>query len=133
MCREEAKGLSSIKDQLDSLTVPLYGVVHEKHGAQDFKQFLLGEIFLDSEKKFYGPTERWMSVPMGFFRIGVWQNILRVRKSGIPGNLEGEGRLLGGVFVIGKGDQGILYEHREAEWGDHANITEIMAAVKSIQ
>ncbi len=36
---------------------------------------------------------------------------------------------IAGVFVIGPGEQGILMEHREGEFGDHANITEVMEAV----
>ncbi len=38
-----------------------------------------------------------MSIPVGFLRVGVWKNILRVREAAIPGNMEGEGRLLGGT------------------------------------
>ena len=34
-----------------------------------------------------------------------------------------------GVFVIGSGDTGVLFEHRESEFGDHANLTDIMNAV----
>jgi hypothetical protein len=34
-----------------------------------------------------------------------------------------------GVFLVGAGDQGILYEHRESEWGDHANVTEIIEII----
>lgn len=69
----------------------------------------------------------------GFLRPSVWLSIFRASQKGIPGNLEGEGRLLGGVFVIGPGEQGILMEHRESEFGDHANLTEIMEAVKQIK
>jgi hypothetical protein len=32
----------------------------------------------------------------------------------------GEGRLLGGLLVIGAGDSGIVFEHREKVFGDHA-------------
>ena len=35
--------------------------------------------------------------------------------------------------MIGPGDEGILLEHREAEWGDHASSVDIMKAVESIK
>jgi len=130
LCREEASELSSAKAKFGD--VPLYGVVHQKRGVADFQPFFKGEIFLDVERRFYGPKERWMSMPMGFLRLGVWKNIWRVSRASIPGNLEGEGRLLGGVFVLGPGKSGILYEHLESEWGDHANMTKIVEAVQSI-
>ena len=34
----------------------------------------------------------------GFLRASVWSNIVRNWKKGVDGNLEGEGRLLGGRF-----------------------------------
>jgi len=34
------------------------------------------------------------------------------------------------VFVIGRGDTGVLFEHRESEFGDHANHTDIMNAAR---
>ena len=40
---------------------------------------------------------------------------------------------LAGVFVIGPGEQGILYEHRESEFGDHANKSAILEAIQQIQ
>lgn len=40
-----------------------------------------------------------------FLRIGVWRNIWRAYRRGFWGNLRGEGLVLGGVFVIGPGDQ----------------------------
>lgn len=40
-----------------------------------------------------------------FLRIGVWRNLWRAYRRGFRGNLRGEGLVLGGVFVIGPGDQ----------------------------
>lgn len=42
---------------------------------------------------------------MGLIRLGVWYNSFRAWKAGFSGNLEGEGFILGGVFVIGSGKQ----------------------------
>lgn len=42
---------------------------------------------------------------LGFLRLGVWQNFIRAWRSGYQGNMNGEGFILGGVFVIGAGEQ----------------------------
>lgn len=133
MCREEAAELSSLKPQLDELGVPLYAVVKEDVGTevQNFRPFFKGEIFLDEKRRFYGPRERKMGL-LGFLRVGVWVNGLRAFKNGFMGNILGEGFVLGGVFVIGQGEQGILLEHREIEFGDKANIQEVIRAVRRI-
>lgn len=40
-----------------------------------------------------------------FLRIGVWRALWRAYRRGFGGNLKGEGVVLGGLFVIGPGDQ----------------------------
>ncbi|XP_073209378.1 peroxiredoxin-like 2A isoform X2 [Lepidochelys kempii] len=134
LCREEASELSSLKPQLDQLGIPLYAVVKEKIGTEveDFQHYFKGEIFLDEKKKFYGPHKRKMLL-MGFIRLGVWQNFLRAWKNGYSGNLEGEGFILGGVYVIGAGKQGVLLEHREREFGDKVILQSVLEAAEKIK
>lgn len=43
----------------------------------------------------------------------VMSNVKRVKARGVDGNLKGEGRLLGGLLVVGAGDSGVAFEHRE--------------------
>lgn len=131
MCREEAAELSSLKPELDELGVPLFAVVKEDVGTevQNFKPFFKGDVFLDEKRKFYGPRERKMGL-LGFLRVGVWTSGLRAFKNGFLGNVFGEGFVLGGVFVIGRGQQGILLEHREIEFGDKVNIKDVIEAVR---
>ncbi|KAM3592122.1 uncharacterized protein V6R79_013079 [Siganus canaliculatus] len=130
----EAAELSSLKPQLDELGVPLYAVVKEDVGTeiQNFRPYFKGEIFLDEKRRFYGPRERRMGL-LGFLRVGVWLNGLRAFKNGFMGNVLGEGFVLGGVFVVGRGLQGILLEHREIEFGDKVNIVEVLQAARRIQ
>ncbi|XP_053305855.1 peroxiredoxin-like 2A [Spea bombifrons] len=134
LCREEAAGLSALKPQLEQLGVPLYAVVKEKIGTEveDFQPYFKGEIFLDPKKGFYGPQKRKMML-LGFIRLGVWQNFRRAWNDGFTGNLEGEGYVLGGIFVIGAGNQGVLLEHREKEFGDKANLTAVLEAARKIK
>lgn len=133
MCREEAAELSSLKPQLDELGVPLYAVVKEDVGTevQNFRPYFKGEVFLDEKRRFYGPRERKMGL-LAFLRVGVWLNGLRAFKNGFMGNVLGEGFVLGGVFVIGRGQQGILLEHREIEFGDKVNIEDVIRAARRI-
>ena len=42
---------------------------------------------------------------LAFLRLGVWVNGLRAFRRGFIGNASGEGFVLGGVFVIGTGQQ----------------------------
>ncbi|KAG1936992.1 peroxiredoxin-like 2A isoform b [Pimephales promelas] len=129
----EASELSSLKPQLDKLGVPLYAVVKENVGTeiQAFRPQFAGEIFLDEKQAFYGPQQRKMG-GLGFIRLGVWQNFIRAWRSGYQGNMNGEGFILGGVFVIGSGEQGVLLEHREKEFGDKVSLESVLEAAKKI-
>ncbi|KAK8401824.1 hypothetical protein O3P69_001137 [Scylla paramamosain] len=69
----------------------------------------------------------------GMLRWSVWQNLRRATSKGVEGNLKGDGSLLGSVFLLGPGSQGILYEHREREFGDHHNSTELLEALSKLQ
>lgn len=134
MCREEASDLSSLKAQLDECGVCLYAVVKENVGSeiQLFRPYFSGEIFLDQQRGFFGPLERWMGVS-GILRGGVWMNGWRAYQSGYWGNVKGEGFVLGAVYVIGPQQQGILLEHREMEFGDKVQKSDVLQAVEQIK
>ena len=112
--------------------VPLVAVLHEKLGAEEFQPFFSGPLYLDTEKTFFGPRERRLGL-LGFLRVDVWMNIYKSKQKGNEGNLKGDGTLLGGVYVIGPGDQGVLYHHQEVVWGDHFNTTSLLQAVSDIK
>ncbi|TNN75227.1 Redox-regulatory protein [Liparis tanakae] len=129
----EASELSSLKAQLEELGVPLVAVVKENVGTeiQDFRPHFAGDIYIDEKKVFYGPLRRKMG-GLAFIRLGVWQNFLRAWRSGYQGNMNGEGFVLGGVFVLGAADQGILLEHREKEFGHKVQVADVLEAAKKI-
>uniref|UniRef100_A0A3Q4HSQ4 Peroxiredoxin-like 2A n=1 Tax=Neolamprologus brichardi TaxID=32507 RepID=A0A3Q4HSQ4_NEOBR len=130
---KEASALSSLKPQLEELGVPLVAVVKEDIGTEirDFRPHFAGDIYIDEQKCFYGPVKRRMG-GLGFIRLGVWQNVMRAWRSGYQGNMNGEGFVLGGVFVIGPAEQGILLEHREKEFGDKVDTADVLEAIKKI-
>uniref|UniRef100_A0A8C4RAD9 Peroxiredoxin-like 2A n=1 Tax=Eptatretus burgeri TaxID=7764 RepID=A0A8C4RAD9_EPTBU len=69
----------------------------------------------------------------GVLRPDFWTGFGRTLYAGIKGNLQGEGRLLGGVFVIGPGEQGILLDHKEQKFGDEVSLTAVREAVAKIK
>uniref|UniRef100_A0A668A374 Peroxiredoxin-like 2A n=1 Tax=Myripristis murdjan TaxID=586833 RepID=A0A668A374_9TELE len=131
---QEAAELSSLKPQLDELGVPLYAVVKEDIGTevQNFRPYFKGEIFVDRRQHFYGPKQRRMGLGLGLARLSVLQNLVHAHRKGYQGNKNGEGFILGGLYVIGAGKQGILLEHREKEFGNKADLSSILEAAKKI-
>uniref|UniRef100_A0A8C5RHA4 Peroxiredoxin-like 2A n=1 Tax=Laticauda laticaudata TaxID=8630 RepID=A0A8C5RHA4_LATLA len=98
----------------------------------DFQPYFKGEIFLDEKRKFYGPQRRTMLL-LALFRWNVWRNFWRAWRGGYTGNIDGEGVILGGVFVIGPGKQGVLLEHREKEFGDKVSLEAVLDAIRKIK
>ena len=101
-------------------------------GADEFQPFLSAPLYLDQDRTFFGPKQRRLGL-IGFLRLDVWLNIYKSIKAGTDGNMKGDGTLLGGVYVIGPGDQGVLYHHQELVWGDHFNKTQLLQAVNQIK
>ncbi|KAM8858707.1 peroxiredoxin-like 2A [Spinachia spinachia] len=123
LCREEAAELSSLKSQLQDLGVPLFAVVKENLGKEldFFKKYFSGRVYVDQMVGLY--------IFLGFRELSN-MNIWRAYRRGFSGNLRGEGLVLGGVFVIGPGDQGILLEHREKEFGDKVNLLAVLRTAR---
>ena len=128
MCREEAVQLSKLEPTLSKLNVPLIAVLHEELGHEEFHAFFKGPLFYDHTKCFFGPVERRLFM-LGFLRIQTYTNIFQAKAKG---NLEGDGTLLGGVFVIGPGESGVVFEHREKYWGDYVDTSDVIKAVEAM-
>ena len=60
------------------------------------------------------------------------ESFLRARSGGFSGNTEGDGTLLGGTLVMGTLQEGILFQYQAREFGDHAPLDDIEAAVGKI-
>jgi len=112
-------------------------VVHENLPGEleDFQKYWTeAPVYLDKERSFYkAQGDRWLGLIQGMMTPRVWSNVNRAKEAKIKGNLKGEGRLLGGVLVVGNKDQGVLYEGREEVWGDHADLKKVVEACKKIQ
>ncbi|CAI5440964.1 unnamed protein product [Caenorhabditis angaria] len=129
LCRREAAEINNLAPALKAANINLIAVVHETLGANKFKNYFTnGQLFLDTQRTFYGPNERWLPIWMGFLRIGTYINVRKAKEANVNGNLKGEGRLLGGVFLVADGE--LKYAHLEKEWGDAADIEEVKAAIE---
>ncbi|CAN0054188.1 unnamed protein product [Ectocarpus sp. 12 AP-2014] len=128
-----AQDLSNKQPDFAAKGVKLVGVVHEKLGVEEFSGFFKnGEVYFDEEKAFFNALGmRWEGLS-SLMKPSVINNAKRASAKGVKGNLKGEGRLLGGLLVVGGGDSGIAFEHREAVFGDHASMDAIMAAVDTV-
>ena len=95
---QEAKDLSSLSPLFAKHNIPMYGILHEIKGANEFREYFDGKLYFDTKKIFFGPDER-RTLIAGMLRFSAWKNFYRAYKSGIPGNLEGDGTLLGGRCI----------------------------------
>uniref|UniRef100_A0A183C4I5 Peroxiredoxin-like 2A n=1 Tax=Globodera pallida TaxID=36090 RepID=A0A183C4I5_GLOPA len=131
-CRKQASALCNARDRFADKGVRVVGVVHEQLGVDQFRPFLscAEAIYWDEEKRFFGPSQRWLPLWMGFLRLSTYVNYYKTSKAGFDGNKEGEGRLLGGVYLV-NGDK-MLFAHLEQEWGDEANMNKLLDAVAKI-
>jgi len=86
---------------------------------------------LDLEKTFYGPKLRKMLL-LGFLRFETYVNLIRSYRRGTQGNLDGDGTILGAVYVIGPGDKGVVYEHREGTFGDNVDVDLVLEAARKL-
>lgn len=109
----------------------IHAIVKENldNEVNDFKEFFKGnDVFIDDKKDFYGPHER----KAGLTSMLSFKAISDYRAAKVAGNMKGESLVMGGVLVVGPGDQGLLYEHQEKKIGDRCNVEDVMAAVAKI-
>eukprot|EP00455_Lapot_gusevi_P027892 TRINITY_DN2963_c0_g3_i1.p1 TRINITY_DN2963_c0_g3~~TRINITY_DN2963_c0_g3_i1.p1 ORF type:complete len:224 (+),score=28.47 TRINITY_DN2963_c0_g3_i1:84-755(+) len=136
LCREEAQDLEKLIPRLhaEGIQPRFIAVVHEKLGVPEFKPFFpSGEIYYDGNRDVFRALGDLYMGAWGFLSPSVWKNVMRAKQNKVAGNTEGEGRYLGGLLVLGPNDQGIIFEHKEKTWGDHAYLEDVMNACRKIK
>ncbi|KAK9723028.1 hypothetical protein K7432_002236 [Basidiobolus ranarum] len=134
LCRREAKDLAEHRTQItEKWGIPMYAVVHEELGVEEFnKEFFQGTIYFDENKGFY------KALGGGKLSWANWTSLLNPTTlysyftSGVDGNLKGEGRIYGGLYILGKGDKGVIYEYREKYLGDIAPMEEVLKICEQV-
>ncbi|KAG0203077.1 hypothetical protein BGX28_004541 [Mortierella sp. GBA30] len=136
-CREEARIFDSNRETIEkNMGMKMVCIVHEKEGSDIFnKDFWHGKVYFDQDKGFYKAlgggklrTGGWEQL----IRPSFWGNLIRNKKSGVKGNFEGDGSILGGLLVLHAGDRGIAYEHIEKVWGDIAHADRVLEACSKV-
>ncbi|KAF9427003.1 hypothetical protein BGZ94_005677 [Podila epigama] len=135
-CREEAKNFDSHRKTFEAMGMNMVCIVHEKEGSDVFqKDFWHGKVYHDPTKGFYKAlgggrlrTGGWEQL----IRPSFWVNLVRNKRSGVKGNFEGDGSILGGLYVLHVGDQGIAYEHIEKVWGDIASPQKVLETCSKV-
>ncbi|RKP27269.1 AhpC/TSA antioxidant enzyme-domain-containing protein [Syncephalis pseudoplumigaleata] len=134
-CREEAALIEARRDIIEKqLGTRIYVVFHERMGVDEFVQKYFphpGDVFIDESKGFYKATGggklRWGGITT-FLKPSFWSIYQRNKTRKVEGNLKGEGRILGGLYVVKPGDAGIQYEHVEQQFGDIASLENVIRA-----
>ncbi|KAG2178142.1 hypothetical protein INT43_003395 [Umbelopsis isabellina] len=135
LCREEAVQLRNNQEEIeDKLKVRMVAVVHEVEGAQIFNDgWWKGDLYFDEDKAFYkalgGGSLQWRSPVRLIMPTGI-KTLTKSFLYGEKGNLKGEGRIMGGLYILHKGNNGVAYEYLEKTFGDHAPTEEVLGACK---
>lgn len=108
------------------------------------KNFWPGEILVDKEIQFYkalggGEPHKPFSGVCAFLAMlaNPWstsrtkQHLQKMKEKGVANNMVGEGFVTGGCYVI-RPDGTPAFSFLEEEIGDHAEVTQIIAALKGI-
>ena len=102
----------------------MVAVVKEELGVEEFKAYWPLEIYLDKSRGFYADLHNGKENSASFFSLfksGPRNNMSRASGKGFQGNMKGEGFVLGGLGIYEK-EKGVIYEHAESEFGDHAPL-----------
>jgi hypothetical protein len=126
-----------IKDKLKEKGIELAAIVHEELGVDEFRSGFWPSqpIYLNSDLSFFAAIHddrkvKKQSLLSGLFSSDMWRRIRKAKDAGVEGNLKGEGKILGGILLMGKGESGPKWIRTEKSFGNHATNEEIL---KSIQ
>lgn len=125
-----------IKENLKEKGVELAAIVHEELGVEEFRSGFWSSdpIYLNPDLSFFAAINndrkvKKQSLLSGLFSSDMWRRIRQAKNSGVEGNLKGEGRILGGILLMGKGQSGPKWIRTEKSFGDHASNEEILKSI----
>ncbi|GAQ79944.1 hypothetical protein KFL_000420160 [Klebsormidium nitens] len=132
-CRAHARSVWKHWDEFTDLGVRLVCVVNENipGEVEAFKEFWGGDIFLDGRKSFFKALWGGRLAKGGLVGLVANPRVLShqftaMTRNRVPGNLVGNGLVKGGVYIIGPGDNGVLYQFREVTFGDQPTIEALL-------
>ncbi|KAJ6794814.1 Uncharacterized protein M6B38_227900 [Iris pallida] len=141
MCRAEAHQLYARKPIFDALGFQLIAVLHEQIESEVkefWPRYWGGIVVVDRALDFFkalggGVLLRDKFVTGFLLNSRAISNYKRAKAIGLDQNFRGEGKIKGGMFVIGSGKRGIGYQFIERNFGDWAPIAEVIEICKRMQ
>jgi len=128
-----------IRDELREKGVGLAAIVHEELGVEEFraKFWPSDPIYLNTDRSIFAAINddrkvRKQGLLSGLFSADMWRRISGAKAAGVEGNLEGEGRVLGAILLMERGEGGAKWIRTEKSFGDHATNEEILSALKNM-
>lgn len=125
-----------IKDKLKEKGIELAAIVHEELGVDEFRSGFWPSqpIYLNSDLSFFAAIHddrkvKKQSLLSGLFSSDMWRRIRKAKDAGVEGNLKGEGKILGGILLMGKGESGPKWIRTEKSFGNHATNEEILKSI----
>lgn len=121
----------------------MIALVKERLGAEEFQaKYWPGELYLDSNLSWWkvnnaGSQSILSGLASAFFgQTG--KSLAEAKAKGIEMNYKGEGFKRGGVMVVGPGadhgdGMGVLFHHKESNWGARPDNKDVMEAVSKIR
>lgn len=125
-----------IKEKLNEKGVEMVAIVHEELGVEEFRSgfWPSDPIYLNSDLSMFAAINndrkvKKQSVLSGLFSMDMWRRVRQAKDAGVEGNLKGEGSVLGGILLIGAGQNGPKWIRTEKSFGDHASNEEILQSI----
>lgn len=126
-----------IREDLNAKGIGMAAVVHEELGVEEFKTgfWPSDPIYLNSDLSLFAGIHddrkiRKQGILSGLFSADMWRRARQAKAAGVEGNLKGEGRILGGILLMGRGETGPRWIRTEKSFGNHASNAEILTAIE---
>jgi hypothetical protein len=130
-CREQAVQVHRERDAIRKRGAELVFIGNgNRHFAEAFqKQFdIQAPLYVDTKRNAY----RALGMRRGtrdIINLSSLRNMMRSLRAGFrPGRIQGDGRQLGGVFVVRPGGQ-VPYSYLSQAGGDHPPVADILRAL----
>ncbi|XP_031481730.1 uncharacterized protein LOC116251539 isoform X5 [Nymphaea colorata] len=141
MCRAQAHQFYSRKPVFDAMGVQLIAVLHQQIESEvkDFwPRYWGGAVILDSNMGFFkalggGKVIRHNFVTGFLLNPQAIANYWRAKATGLDSNVNGDGNVNGGLFVVASGKSGVAYQFVERNFGDWAPIAEVIEICSRLQ
>lgn len=140
LCRDTAQQVWEQHEALEAAGLRVVCLVHEwieREITAFHPAYWGGELYHDADKTFYkalgqGSLRTQSVLSMLNPLNAAWGRIRAANKRVKESNTTGEGTILGGLLVVGKGDSGIKAMHVEKSFGDYGEIAAVLEEAKKL-